>query len=202
MPQSQPTANPRCQEEEKKDKNQYVQNIFIFLFLFLFIYFFFLRANYYFLFYLFILFYFFFFFFFYFFQHIKMSKAFTLEKSQKNAFCLWHVRLFILLFMAYAEPVYSLFRTPTLPYGAQPLLYATGKMSLNWGLDCSSICSMYTLVVNCLPSFGRAIGWTVKYEWRKSTGNHEFFRESNTCIWNNDVTLYFFGSVKGFLLIS
>ena len=30
MPQSQPTANPRYQEEEKKDKNQYVQNIFFF----------------------------------------------------------------------------------------------------------------------------------------------------------------------------
>ena len=131
MPQSQPTANPRYQEEEKKDKNQYVQNIFFF-----------------------------------FFQHIKMSKAFTLEKSQKkkkkkrkkNAFCLWHVRPFILLFMAYAEPVYSLFRTPTLPYRAQPLLYATGKMSLNWGLDCSSICCMHAPLANCLPSFGRAIG--------------------------------------------
>ena len=49
MPQSQPTANPRYQEEEKKDKNQYVQNIFFF-----------------------------------FFQHIKMSKAFTLQKSQKK----------------------------------------------------------------------------------------------------------------------
>ena len=96
---------------------------------------------------------------FFFFQHIKMSKAFTLEKSQKeNAFCLWHVRPFILLFMAYAEPVYSLFRTPTLPYRAQPLLYATGKMSLNWGLDCSSICCMHAPVANCLPSFGRAIG--------------------------------------------
>ena len=99
------------------------------------------------------------FFFFFFFQHIKMSKAFTLEKSQKkNAFCLWHVRPFILLFMAYAEPVYSLFRTPTLPYRAQPLLYATGKMSLNWGLDCSSICCMHAPLANCLPSFGRAIG--------------------------------------------
>ena len=32
MPQSQPTANPRYQEEEKKGKNQYVQNIFFFLF--------------------------------------------------------------------------------------------------------------------------------------------------------------------------
>ena len=84
-----------------------------------------------------------FFFFFYFFQHIKMSNAFTLEKSQKNAFCLWHVRPFILLFMAYAEPVYSSFRTPTLPYRAQSLLNATGKMSLNWGLDCTSICSMH-----------------------------------------------------------
>ena len=157
-------SQPQCQEEEKKDKNQYVQNIF---------------------------------------QHIKMSKAFTLEKSQKNAFCLWHVRLFILLFMAYAEPVYNLFRTPTLPYRAQPLLYATGKMSLNWELDCSSICSMHALAVNCLPSFGRAIGWTVKYEWRKlKQVIMSFFRESNTCIWNNDVTLYFFGSVKGFLLIS
>ena len=68
MPQSQPTANPRYQEEEKKDKNQYVQNIFFF------------------------------------FQHIKMSKAFTLEKSQKKKmlfvygmyarlfYCLWHMR--------------------------------------------------------------------------------------------------------------
>ena len=75
-----------------------------------------------------------------------MSKAFTLEKShtkKKNAFCLWHVRPFILLFMAYAEPVYSSFRAPILPYRAQPLLNATGKMSLNWGLDCSSICSMH-----------------------------------------------------------
>ena len=90
----------------------------------------------------------------YFFQHIKMSKAFTPEKSQnKNVFCSWHVRLFILLFMAQAELVYSLFRTPTLPYRAQPLLYATGKMSLNWGLDCSFTCSMHALVVNCLPSF-------------------------------------------------
>ena len=98
--------------------------------------------------------------FFFFFQHIKMSKAFTLEKSQKkkNAFCLWHLRPFILLFMAYAEPVYNLFRTPTLPYRAQPLLYATGKMSLNWGLDCSSICCMHAPIANCLPSFGRAIG--------------------------------------------
>ena len=52
MPQSRPTANPRYQEEEKKD------NIF-------------------------------------FFQHIKMSKAFTLEKSQTKC----------LLFMAYT-PVY------------------------------------------------------------------------------------------------
>ena len=75
-----------------------------------------------------------------FFQHIKMSKAFTLEKSQKkNAFCLWHVRPFILLFMAYAEPVYSSFRTPTLPYRAQSLLNEKDKMSL----DCSSICSMH-----------------------------------------------------------
>ena len=52
-----------------------------------------------------------------------------------------YARLF--LFMAYAEPVYSSFRTPTLPHRAQPLLHATGKMSLNWGLDCSSICSMH-----------------------------------------------------------
>ena len=54
--------------------------------------------------------------------------------------------------MAYAEPVYSSFRTPTLPYRAQPLLNATGKMFLNWGLDCSSICSMHAPVVNCLPN--------------------------------------------------
>ena len=65
------------------------------------------------------------------------------KKKKKNAVCLWHVRPFILLFMAYAEPVYSSFRTPTLPYRAQSLLNATGKMSLNWGLDCSSICSMH-----------------------------------------------------------
>ena len=79
MPQSQPTANPRYQEEEKKDKNQYVQNIFFF-----------------------------------FFQHIKMSKAFTLEKSQKKK-KLFVDGIYFLLFMAYAELVYSLFRTPTLP---------------------------------------------------------------------------------------
>ena len=34
-------------------------------------------------------------------------------------------------------------RTPTLPYRAQQLLNATGKMSLNWGLDCTSLCSMH-----------------------------------------------------------
>ena len=99
--------------------------------------------------------------FFFFFQHIKCQKLLhwkNRKKKKKNAFCLWHIRPFILLFMAYAEPVYSLFRTPTLPYRAQPLLYATGKMSLNWGLDCSSICCMHAPLANCLPSFGRAIG--------------------------------------------
>ena len=135
--------------------------------------------------------------FFFFFQHIKMSKAFTLEKSQKKKkekkkklfvdgiyaplfHCLWHMRN--------QFTVYSGLQ-PYPSYRAQPFLYATGKMSLNWGLDCSSVCSMHAPVVNCLPSFGSC--------------NHEFFfRESNTCIWNNDVTLYFFGSVKGFLSIS
>ena len=146
---------PMPRGREKGQKSIRSKYFYFFIFIFIYLFFYFLRANYYFFFFFF---FFFILFFFYFFQHIKMSKAFTLEKSQKNAFCLWHVRLFILLFMAYAEPVYSLFRTPTLPYGAQPLLYATGKMSLNWGLDCSSICSMHTLVVNCLPSFGRAIG--------------------------------------------
>ena len=129
MPQSQPTANPRYQEEEKKDKNQYVQNIF-----------------------------------FSFFSAYKNVKSFytgkIAKKKKKNAFCLWHVPPFILLFMAYAEPVYNLFRTPTLPYRAQPLLYATG----NWGLDCSSICCMHAPIANCLPSFGRAIGSTMIYE--------------------------------------
>ena len=97
--------------------------------------------------------------FFFLFSAYKNVKSFYTGKiAKKNAFCLWHVRPFILLFMAYAEPVYSLFRTPTLPYKAQPLLYATGKMSLNWGLDCSSICCMHAPVANCLPSFGRAIG--------------------------------------------
>ena len=98
--------------------------------------------------------------FFFLFSAYKNVKSFYTGKiaKKKNAFCLWHVRPFILLFMAYAEPVYSLFRTPTLPYRAQPLLYATGKMSLNWGLDCSSICCMHAPLANCLPSFGRAIG--------------------------------------------
>ena len=98
--------------------------------------------------------------FFFFFSAYKNVKSFYTGKiaKKKNAFCLWHVRPFILLFMAYAEPVYNLFRTPTLPYRAQPLLYATGKMSLNWGLDCSSICCMHAPIANCLPSFGRAIG--------------------------------------------
>ena len=104
--------------------------------------------------------------FFFLFSAYKNVKSFYTGKiaKKKKAFCLWHVRPFILLFMAYAEPVYSLFRTQTLPYRAQPFLYATGKMSLNWGLDCSSVCSMHAPVVNCLPSFGRAIGWTMKYE--------------------------------------
>ena len=99
--------------------------------------------------------------FFFLFSAYKNVKSFytgKIAKKKKNAFCLWHVRPFILLFMAYAEPVYNLFRTPTLPYRAQPLLYATGKMSLNWGLDCSSICCMHAPIANCLPSFGRAIG--------------------------------------------
>ena len=162
MSQSQPKPTPMPRGREKGQKSVRAKYFYFFNFLFYFIFYLFIFFVCLFI-YLFI-----FFFFFYFFQHIKMSKAFTLEKSQKNPYCLWHVRLFILLFMAYAEPVYSIFRTPTLPYRAQPLLFATGKMSLNWGLDCSSICSMHALVVNCLPSFGRAIGWTVKYEWRKS----------------------------------
>ena len=112
MPQSRPTANPRYQEEEKKE--------IFFLLLF---------------------------------SAYKNVKSFYTGKiAKKNAFCLWHVRPFILLFMAYAEPVYSSFRTPTLPYRAQPLLNATGKMFLNWGLDCSSICSRHAPVVNCLPN--------------------------------------------------
>ena len=88
MPQSQPTANPRYQEEEKKDKNQYVQNIF------------FLFSAY---------------------KNVKsfytgkIAKKKKKRKEKKKAFCWWHLRPFILLFMAYAEPVYSLFRTPTLP---------------------------------------------------------------------------------------
>ena len=139
MPQSQPTANPRCQE--KKDKNQYVQNFSFFYFI-LFIYLFFI---------------------FYFFQHIKMSKAFTLEKSQKKrkkkkSFLFMACTPVYFIVYGICGTIYSLFRTPTLPYRAQPLLYATGEMSLNRGLDCSSICSMHALVVNCLPSFGRAIG--------------------------------------------
>ena len=137
-----------------------------------------------------------FFFFFFFSQHMKMSKAFTLEKSQKkNAFCLWHVRPFILLYIAYAEPVYSSFRNPTLPYRAQSLLNATGKMSLNWGLDCTSICSMHAPAEFWTRNRMNNEIWIKKI----NTGNHEFFfREPNTCIWSNDVRLYFFGSVKGF----
>ena len=96
--------------------------------------------------------------FFFFFQHIKMSKAFTLEKSQKKCFLFMACTPVYFIVYGTWEPVYSLFRTPTLPYRAQPLLYATGKMSLNWGLDCNSICCMHAPVANCLPSFGRAIG--------------------------------------------
>ena len=141
---------------------------------------------------------FFFFFFFYFFQHIKMSKAFTLEKSQKkkNAFCLWHVRLFILLFMAYAEPVYSSFRSPTLPYRAQSLLNATGKMSLNWGLDCTSICSMHA------PAEFWTRSWMNNEIWIKkiNTGNHEFFLENLILVFGV-MTSHFTSSVR-LLLIS
>ena len=137
----------------------------------------------------------FFFFFFFFFSAYKNVKSFYTGKiAKKNAFCLWHVRPFILLFMAYAEPVYSSFRTPTLPYRAQPLLNATGKMFLNWGLYCSSICSMHAPAEFWTRNRMNNEIWIKKI----NTGNHEFFREPNTCIWSNDVTLYFFGSVKGF----
>ena len=44
----------------------------------------------------------FFFFFFLLFSAYKNVKSFYTEKSKKNAFCLWHVRPFNLLFMAYA----------------------------------------------------------------------------------------------------
>ena len=132
MPQSQPTANPRYQEEEKKDKNQYVQNIF------------FLFSAY---------------------KNVKsfytgkIAKKKKKRKEKKKLFvdgiyaplfyCLWHMRN--------QFTVYSGLQ-PYPSCRAQPLLYATGKMSLNWGLDCSSVCSMHAPVVNCLPSFGRAIG--------------------------------------------
>ena len=91
MPQSQPTANPRYQEEEKKDKNQYVQNIF-----FLFSAYKNVKS-------------------FYTGKIAKKKRKKKKKKRKKKAFCWWHLRPFILLFMAYAEPVYSLFRTPTLP---------------------------------------------------------------------------------------
>ena len=41
MPQSQPTANPRCQEEEKKEKKNSVRVKYFLFFLFYFIFFFF-----------------------------------------------------------------------------------------------------------------------------------------------------------------
>ena len=77
----------------------------------------------------------------------KKKMLFVYGMYARLFYCLWHMR-----------NQFSLFRTPTLPYRAQPLLYATGKMSLNWGLDCSSICCMHAPLANCLPSFGRAIG--------------------------------------------
>ena len=125
MLQSRPTANPRSKRKRKRTK----MCLFVCFFLLLF-------------------FLFFFFFFFLLFSAYKNVKSFYTgknRKKKKNAFCLWHVRPFILLFMTYAEPVHSSFRTPILPYRAQSLLNATGKMSLNWGLDCSSICSMRAL---------------------------------------------------------
>ena len=112
-----------------------------------------------------------FFFFFLLFSAYKNVKRFYTGKIAKNAFCLWHVRPFILLFMAYAEPVYSSFRTPTLPYRAQSLINATGKMSLKWGLDCTSICSMHT------PAEFWTRSWMNNEIWIKkiNTGNHEVF---------------------------
>ena len=116
-------SQPPIQEEEKKDKNVF------FCFVFFFVVVFFLLFSAY--------------------KNVKSfytgKIAKKKKKKKKNAFCLWHVRPFILLFMAYAEPVYSSFRTPILPYRAQSLLNATGKMSLNLGLDCSSICSIRAL---------------------------------------------------------
>ena len=65
------------------------------------------------------------------------------KKKKKKMLFVYGMYARLFLFMAYAEPVYSSFRTPTLPHRAQSLLYATGKMSHNWGLDCCSICSMH-----------------------------------------------------------
>ena len=38
------------------------------------------------------------------FQHIKFSKAFTLENLKKNIFHFWHISRFIFLLMAYGNP--------------------------------------------------------------------------------------------------
>ena len=57
-----------------------------------------------------------------------------------------------------------------LPYRAQSLLYATGKMSLNWELDCSSIFSMHAPAEFWTRNRMNNEIWINKI----NTGNHEF----------------------------
>ena len=121
----------------------------------------------------------------------KMSKAFTLEKSQKKMLFVYGMYARLFLFMAYAEPVYSSFRTPTLPHRAQPLLYATGKMSLNRGLDCSSICSMHAPA-----EFWTRNRMNNEIRIKKiNTGNHEFFLENLILVFGV-MTSHFTSSVQ------
>ena len=94
------------------------------------------------------------FFFVAFFQHIKISRAFYTGKiakkwKKKNAFCLWHMRN---QFTVHSE-LQPYLTGSNHPYTRQV------KCPLIWDL----IVVLYVLCTH-LPSFGRAIGWTMKYE--------------------------------------
>ena len=131
------------------------------------------------------------------FKNVKSFYTGKIAKKKKMLFVYgMYARLF--LFMACAEPVYSSFRTPTLPHRAQPLLYATGKMSLNWGLDCSSICSMHAPAEFWTRNRMNNEIWIKKI----NTGNHEFFLENLILVFGV-MTSHFTSSVQlGLLLIS
>ena len=134
-------------------------------------------------------------FFFFLFSAYKNVKSFYTGKIAKKKklfvdgiyaplfYCLWHMRN--------QFTVYSGLQ-PYPSYRAQPLLYATGKMSLNWGLDCSSVCSMHVSSEFWTRNRMNNEIWIKKI----NTGNHEFFFLENLILVFGIMTSHLTSSVQ------